>query len=54
MQPISVLIVDDHSAVRQGIHMLASIEPAIRIVGEAKDGREAVCQTKNLLPDMIL
>jgi DNA-binding NarL/FixJ family response regulator len=54
MQPISILIVDDHPAVRQGIRMLVSTEKSIQIVGEAKDGREAVCQAKSLLPDLIL
>lgn len=54
MQPIRVLIVDDHAIVRQGIRLLVSTEPSIRIVGEANDGREAVCQAKRLLPDIIL
>jgi DNA-binding NarL/FixJ family response regulator len=54
IQPIRVLIVDDHVVVRQGIRLLVSTEPAIQIVGEANDGGEAVCQAKRLLPDIIL
>jgi DNA-binding NarL/FixJ family response regulator len=54
MQPINVLIVDDHAVVRQAMRMMLSAEPAIQPVGEANNGREAICQAKNLCPDLIL
>ncbi len=51
---VRVLIADDHQLVRQGIRLL--LEPAedIQVVGEARDGYEAVELTEQLLPDVIL
>jgi DNA-binding NarL/FixJ family response regulator len=46
--------VDDHTIVREGIRSLLSIEPGIVVVGEAKDGRQAVAMAKELDPDVIL
>lgn len=54
MKQIRVLIADDHEVVRQGIRMIVSTEPAIQVVGEAKDGLEAVSQVKSLQPDLVL
>jgi DNA-binding NarL/FixJ family response regulator len=54
MKQIRVLIVDDHTVVRLGIQMMISTEPAIKVVGEAKDGRDAVRQVKYLQPDIVL
>jgi DNA-binding NarL/FixJ family response regulator len=51
---IRVLIVDDHIVVRKGIRMIVETEPTMRIIGEAKDGQEAVRQVKGLRPDVIL
>jgi NarL family two-component system response regulator LiaR len=51
---IRVLIVDDHSVVRQGLIMFLSSDPELEIVGEARDGVEALEQTKKLLPDVVL
>ncbi len=51
---IRVLIADDHRLVRQGIQMLLESAPDIEVVGEAKDGREAVEMTSRLLPDVVL
>lgn len=50
----SVLLVDDHELVREGIRNVLSQDPGIAIVGEAKDGREAVARAKALDPDVIL
>jgi len=52
--PVSVLIADDHSIVRRGISALLATEPSIRVVGEARDGREAINKYKTLQPDVIL
>ena len=54
MKPIRVLIVDDHAIVRRGIQMIVGTEPAIQIVGEAKDGQDAIYQVKRLRPDITL
>jgi len=52
--PISVLIVDDHAVVRQGLRSFLELQPDIQVAGEASDGEEALAQAKALLPDIIL
>jgi len=52
--PIRVLIADDHAIVRKGIRALLDTEPDITVVGEAKDGGEAIAQFQTLGPDVIL
>lgn len=54
MERIRVLVVDDHTVVRTGIQILVSTEPAIEIVGEAKNGREAIHLAQVLQPDIIV
>lgn len=51
---ISVLIVDDHAVVRQGLRMLLDSQPQINVVGEAPDGALAVEMAQKLEPDVIL
>jgi YesN/AraC family two-component response regulator len=46
-----VLLVDDHTVVRQGLKALLASEPDIEIVGEANNGREALRQISILRPD---
>ena len=52
--PIRVLIVDDHEIVRKGIRALLATKKDIQVVGEARDGAEAVETSKTLQPDVIL
>jgi two-component system, NarL family, response regulator LiaR len=52
--PIRVLIVDDHEIVRKGTRALLATKRDIQVVGEAKDGAEAVAQAQALHPDVIL
>src|SRR5262245_35427739 len=52
--PIRVLVVDDHLVVRTGIRALLATEPDIEVVGEARDGAEAVVEAARLRPDVIL
>ena len=52
--PIRVLIVDDHAVVRQGLNMFLSRDPELEIIGEAKNGQEAVARVAELAPDVVL
>ncbi len=52
--PIRVLVVDDHVVVREGIRALLGTEPDIEVLGEARDGDEAITQAALLQPDVIL
>ena len=51
---ISVLLVDDHPIFRKGIHSLIEVEPDIRVIGEAGDGQDAIEQTRELSPDVVV
>jgi DNA-binding NarL/FixJ family response regulator len=51
---VQVLIVDDHSVVRRGLRMFLEDDPELEIVGEARDGAEAVAQAQALKPDVVL
>jgi len=51
---IRVLLADDHSVVRKGIREFLADEPDIEVVGEARDGREAVDLAVALQPDTVV
>jgi two-component system, NarL family, response regulator LiaR len=51
---ISVVIADDHRVVRDGLCYLLSQEPAVEVVGEAGDGRQAVDVVNATRPDVLL
>jgi NarL family two-component system response regulator LiaR len=51
---ISVLLVDDHAMVRQGVKAFLSTQPDLAVVGEAGSGGEAVTCAAQLIPDVIL
>jgi NarL family two-component system response regulator LiaR len=53
-KPISILIVDDHHLVREGLAALLEVKPDVDVVGVAADGNEAVAQARALQPDVIL
>lgn len=51
---IRLLIADDHALVRSGLRSMLQREPGIEIVGEARNGREAVELCRSLRPDLVL
>lgn len=54
MQKIRVLVVDDHTIVRDGISALLSLAGDIEVVGEAVNGNEALKIVAKLQPDVVL
>ncbi len=54
MQPIRLLLVDDHAVVRGGLRMLLENEPDMCIVGEASSGAEAMHMVEVLQPDLVI
>lgn len=54
MKKIKVLIADDHAIVRMGLAALISAEADIEVVGEAKNGIEAVRESLRLAPDVVI
>ena len=53
IKPISILIVDDHPMVREGLRSMPQA-PDIKVVGEASSGAEALRQVQQLQPDVVL
>ena len=54
MNPIRVMIVDDHDMVRRGLAAYLEDEPGLELAGEAGDGREAVQICDQVRPDVVL
>jgi len=54
MEPISVLICDDHAPFRRGLRSLLDTSTEIQVVGEAADGAEAVAVAVRTQPDVVL
>ena len=52
--PVRVLIVDDHSVVRQGLRMFLKLDAELEVVGEAANGAEAIQMARALTPDVVL
>ncbi len=53
MGKIRVLITDDHDIVRSGLKQLLNDQPDMEVIGEARDGREALDIAKFLHPDVV-
>ena len=54
MTPLRILVADDHTLVRQGLRKILESQPGWVVVGEAGDGRDAVQQTMDLQPDVVI
>src|SRR5437868_1886993 len=51
---IRVLLADDHRILRKGVRMLIDSQPDMEVVGEAKTGREAIEEARQLTPDVVI
>ena len=51
---IGILVCDDHAEIRSILAEIIVLEPGLRIVGQASDGREVVDQARLLQPDVII
>ena len=54
MKKINVLLVDDHTVVRQGLRALLQSEEDIEVSGEAENGRQAVMLARKTPPDVVV
>jgi NarL family two-component system response regulator LiaR len=54
MEAITVMLIDDHRVVRQGLRDFLELQGDIEIVGEASSGEEGVQIARELLPDVVL
>jgi two-component system, NarL family, response regulator LiaR len=54
IKKITVLIVDDHAVVRQGLRTFIELQDDLQVVGEGANGAEAIAFAKQLQPDVIL
>jgi len=52
--PISVLIVDDHKVIRQGLKSLLKSADEIQVVGDVSNAEDAIRKTQELKPDIVL
>jgi DNA-binding NarL/FixJ family response regulator len=53
-KPYRIVIVEDHTILREGLRALLSTEPQFDVVGEAADGRAAMRLCEDLVPDLVL
>ncbi len=53
-EPITVLLVDDHQMVRQGVRAFLDTQPDIQVVGEAAEGATAIGLALEYAPDVVL
>jgi two-component system, NarL family, nitrate/nitrite response regulator NarL len=53
-QPVSVLLVDDHTLFRSGVRSLLQRHPEFTVVGEAADGVEGIKRAQQLQPQVVL
>lgn len=53
-QTIRIVVADDHPVVRIGVHNMLTAKDGFEVVGDASDGDEAITQTLELQPDILL
>jgi two-component system, NarL family, response regulator NreC len=54
MMPIQVLLVEDHSVVREGLRLLLSAQPDLHVAGEAANGQQAIALVRASCPDVVV
>ncbi|MCS7179236.1 MAG: response regulator transcription factor [Anaerolineae bacterium] len=54
MNPLRILLVDDHILFRKGLARLLDAQPDFQVIGEASDGAEGVEKARALRPDVVL
>ena len=54
MATIRIVVADDHPVILAGVKLMLSNEPGFEVVGEARDGDDAITQTLELEPDILL
>ena len=54
MEPIRVMIADDHSLIREGLRQLLEFDGSIKVVGEASNGEECLNKLEEFNPEVLL
>jgi len=54
MEPLRIMLVDDHALIRKGLKALLAGQMGFQVIGEAQDGLEAIELARQLMPDLIL
>lgn len=54
MNPIRILLADDHTVVRKGLCLLLESNPGFKVIAEASNGREAVAMAEAHTPDVVV
>ena len=54
MNPVRIVLADDHTVMRYGLRLLLELQPNLKVVGEAADGRQAVALSESANPDVVI
>jgi DNA-binding NarL/FixJ family response regulator len=54
MNPVRIVLADDHTVMRNGLRLLLERQPHLQVVGEAADGRQAVALSEQAHPDVVI
>jgi DNA-binding NarL/FixJ family response regulator len=54
VNPIRILLADDHTVVRKGLRLLLESQPGLTVVAEAADGRAAITLAEQNMPDVVV